>query len=107
VFHSGKRYHPCLFFQGRETTNGCTLTCGGRHDTQHNDTQHNGTQYCYAECHYAKCRYAECRDYLNAMLSVVRLNVVMPSVVRLNVVMLSVVAPPIGLAPALMTRLGR
>ncbi len=31
--------------------------------------------------YYAECRYAECRDYLNVMLSVVRLNVVMLSVV--------------------------
>jgi hypothetical protein len=45
-----------------------------------NDTQHNSIEW-----HYAKC----C-DYLNVMLSVVRLNVVMLSVVRLNIVMLSV-----------------
>ncbi len=48
----------------------------------------NGTQHNSIECHYA-----ECRDYLNVMLSVIRLKVVMLSVVRLNVVMLSVVAP--------------
>ncbi len=40
------------------------------------DIQHNSI-----ECHHAECRYAECRDYLNVMLSVVRLNVVMLSVV--------------------------
>ena len=75
------------------------------------DIQHNSI-----ECHYAECLYADCRDYLNVMLSVVRLNVVMMSVVmlsvvrlnvvmlssvmlivvRLNVVMLSVVAPKGG-----------
>ncbi len=43
-----------------------------------------------------KCHYAECQNYLNVILSVVRLNVVILnvvilSVVRLNVVMLSVV----------------
>jgi hypothetical protein len=41
----------------------------GRHHTQHNgasyDTQHNSI-----ECHYAKCH-----DYLNVILSVVRLSV--------------------------------
>ncbi len=41
-----------------------------------NDTQHNRK-----EGHYAECRYAVCRDYLNVMLSVVRLNVIMLSVV--------------------------
>jgi len=41
----------------------------------------------------SECHYAECRDYLNVMLSVVRLNVIMLIVVRLNVIMLSVVAP--------------
>ena len=47
----------------------------GRHDTQHNgpsyDTQHNNIE----------CHYAECRDYLNVMLSVIKLNVVMLNVV--------------------------
>ncbi len=43
-------------------------------------------------CSFAKCRYAECRDYLNVMLSAIRLNVVMLIIIRLNVVMLSVVA---------------
>jgi hypothetical protein len=42
------------------------------------DIQHNSIE----------CHYAECRDYLNYMLSVVRLNVII-----LSVVMLSVVAP--------------
>ncbi len=32
-------------------------------------------QYYSMECHYAECRYAECRDYLNIMLSVVKLSV--------------------------------
>ena len=36
-----------------------------------NDTQHNNKE----------CNYAECHDYLNVMLSVVRLNVVMLSVI--------------------------
>ncbi len=40
-----------------------------------------------------ECHYAECRDYLNVMLSVVRLNVIMLSVVapytpRANVIKL-------------------
>ncbi len=59
----------------------------GRHDTQHNgpsyDTQRNNIE----------CHYAECRDYLNVMLSVIKLNVVMLSVIKLNIVMLNVVAP--------------
>jgi hypothetical protein len=33
------------------------------------------------ECHYAECRYPECHDYLNIMLSEVRLDIVMLSVV--------------------------
>ncbi len=37
---------------------------------------HNGI-----ECHYAECRYTERRDYLNVMLSVVRMNVFILSVV--------------------------
>ncbi len=47
-----------------------------------------GTQHNSIECHYA-----ECRDFLNAMMDVVMLNVVMLSVVWMNVIMLSVVAP--------------
>jgi hypothetical protein len=35
------------------------------------DIQHNSIE----------CHYAECRDYLNVMLSVIRLNVVMLNVV--------------------------
>ncbi len=45
------------------------------------DIQHNSIE----------CHYAECRDYLNVMLSVIRLKVVMLSVIRLKVVMLNVV----------------
>jgi hypothetical protein len=43
------------------------------------DIQHNSI-----ECHYAKCYYTECRDYLNVILSVVRLNVVMLSAIAPN-----------------------
>ncbi len=39
------------------------------------------------------CCHAECFDYLNVMLSVIRLNVLMLSVIRLHVVMLSVIVP--------------
>jgi hypothetical protein len=38
-----------------------------------------------------KCHYAECQNYLNVILSVVRLNVVRLNVVRLGVVRLNVV----------------
>jgi hypothetical protein len=55
-----------------------------------NDTQHRHSANSI-ECHYAECLYADCHDYLNVMLSVVRLNVVMLSVVMLNVIMLSVI----------------
>ncbi len=40
--------------------------------------QHNNIECHYAECSYSECRYAECHNYLNVILSVVRLSVVAP-----------------------------
>jgi len=39
------------------------------------DIHINSIEFLYAECHYAQCR-----NYLNVMLSVVRLNVIMPRI---------------------------
>ncbi len=42
----------------------------------------------YIQHNSIECHYAECRDYLNVILSVIRLSVIRLNVIRLNVVML-------------------
>ncbi len=44
----------------------------------------------YIQLNSIEYHYAECRDYLNVMLSVIRLDVIRLNVIRLNVVMLIV-----------------
>jgi hypothetical protein len=60
-----------------------TLSIMEQNTTLSIDIQHNSIE----------CHYAECRDYLNAILRLVMLNVVMLGVVRLYLFILSVVAP--------------
>jgi hypothetical protein len=42
------------------------------------------------ESHYAGCCFADCSDYLNVMMSVVRLNVMILDAIMQSVSMLSV-----------------
>ncbi len=49
------------------------------------------------ESHYAGCCFADCSDYLNVMMSVVRLNVMILNAIMQSVSMLSVAAPKKGL----------